>query len=218
MKKRVWTMLAGIILAVVAIVALVPAVLAGPTAHQVGMMSQAVAMGAMPQMQAMQPMQGMGRMMADQQGGAFSLPAIAAEVMGMELADLLAELQAGKSIADVAAERGANVNAIIEAFVASRAERLDAAVAAGRLTREEADARLATMRANVTARINTPGRQMMRGGRGPGNGNPNPTPGTCRNDQDGDGVCDGPGAGGGPGGCDGTGRGPGAGGRGGNRP
>lgn len=49
--------------------------------------------------------------------------AVAAEVLGMTEAELRAELEAGKSIADVAAAEGVDVQTVIDALVARFAER-----------------------------------------------------------------------------------------------
>jgi hypothetical protein len=107
-----------------------------------------------------------------------SLVAVAAETLGMSQTDLVAELRGGKTIAQVATEKNVAPDAIADAFVATRAARLEAAVAAGRLTPAEAEARLVTMRTTVAARLNAPWSPQ---GNGPGSGFV---------DQDGDGVCD----------------------------
>ena len=65
--------------------------------------------------------------------------AVAAEVLGMSEEDLLAELQDGKSIADVAAEQGVDPQTIADAYVAQVAENLAQAVADEKITQEQAD-------------------------------------------------------------------------------
>ena len=107
-----------------------------------------------------------------------SLVAVAAQQLNMTQADLVAELRSGKTIAQVAADKHVAVDTVADAFVATRAERLQAAVAAGRLTQAQADAQLATIKASVTARLSAPWSPR-------GNGT-----GTGFVDQDGDGVCD----------------------------
>ncbi len=82
-----------------------------------------------------------------------SLIAIAAETLGLTPQALIAELQAGKTIADVAEEHGVALESLVEAFLAPRAEALQAAVEAGRLTQEQADALLAQMREQVRTRL-----------------------------------------------------------------
>lgn len=129
---------------------------------------------------------GMGRGMM--QGGGFgmmggrwggpenSLLTIAAEKLGLTTTELQAELQAGKTIADVAAEKNVAVSTIVDAVVADRTEQLNELVANGQATQEEADAMLALMKANITRRINETwsgrgfGPGMMDGDMGPGFG------------------------------------------------
>lgn len=135
-------------------------------------------------------------------GPANSLVAVVAEQLGMTQTDLIAELQAGKTMAEVITDRGGDIEAIIDAFVASRQERLETMVENGQITREQADALLAMMRANATERLNSPWSPR---GRGNGQGFV---------DEDGDGVCDYAGQGRGQGAGQGFGRGGGRPGRG----
>jgi hypothetical protein len=93
-----------------------------------------------------------------------SLVAVAAEKLGMTRDELLTELQAGKSIAEVAAEKNVAVDTIVEAVLAPRTERINELVANGQLTQEQADTMLAQMKANVTTQINTQGLPQGRGG------------------------------------------------------
>ncbi len=107
-----------------------------------------------------------------------SLIAVAAEQLDLTTEELIAELQTDKSIADVAAEKGVAVDAIVDAVIDAQAERLAAAVEAGRLTQEQVDNMLEKMRTNVTERVNStwspkghfPGKSLV--------------------DENGDGVCD----------------------------
>lgn len=62
----------------------------------------------------------------------------AAEAMGMTFEALKTELQAGDSIADVAAERGVSIDVVKDAITADAEARLDDAVANGRITQERA--------------------------------------------------------------------------------
>ncbi len=68
-----------------------------------------------------------------------NLISIAADQLGMSLTDLLTELQDGKSIADVAAEKGVDTGAIVDAYLAKLKDNLDEAVAEGRITQKQAD-------------------------------------------------------------------------------
>ncbi len=86
-----------------------------------------------------------------------SLISIAAEKLGLTNDELIAELQAGKTIADVAAEKNVAVDTIVDAVVAAHTERLNEQVANGQLTQEQADAMLVLMKANVTERLNGQG-------------------------------------------------------------
>jgi hypothetical protein len=125
-------------------------------------------------------MMGRGQMGGQMGGSEQSLVGMAAAELGISQQELVAQLGTGGTIADALRAAGKDPAAFIEIFVASRAERLDAAVAAGTLTREDADARLATARSMAAARIAQPFTA-----RGPG----------CQ-DADADGLCDGMGTGG----------------------
>jgi hypothetical protein len=85
--------------------------------------------------------------------GEHSLIAVAAEALGMEQDELLTVLEEGKTIAEVAAEKGVELDVIVDAFIAQHTEHLAAQVEAGRFTQEEADAMLETMRDHVTAHL-----------------------------------------------------------------
>jgi hypothetical protein len=60
----------------------------------------------------------------------------AAEALGMERSELAQELQAGKTIAEVATEKGVNVDTVIDAMVAPVRERITEFVNEGRPDRE----------------------------------------------------------------------------------
>lgn len=98
-----------------------------------------------------------GGMMGGRWGGPEnSLIAIAAEKLGLTQAELMTELQAGKTLAQVASEHNVTLDSIIEAFLAPRVERLNELVANGQLTQEQADTMLATMRANAATHATQP--------------------------------------------------------------
>jgi hypothetical protein len=82
-----------------------------------------------------------------------SLVAVAAQVLGMDQAALVSTLNSGKTIADVAKDKGVALDKIVDAFVAQRAEALKSAVAAGRMTQAQADTQLATVKTDVTAQL-----------------------------------------------------------------
>ena len=127
------------------------------------------------------------------------LIAVAADKLGMTQQALVAQLQ-NNTIAQIAKDQGVGINTIVDAFVTPRAERMHAAVAAGYLTQAQADQMLATMKAQVTARLSQPWTAQ---GYGPGMGY---GPGTGYMDADGDGVCDHAGTGMGAGLMNGRGR------------
>lgn len=120
---------------------------------------------------------GMGRM-GGWGGSQNSLVAVAAKVLGLNQTDLVTTLNSGKTIADVAKEKGIATDKIVDEFITSRAQSLKSAVDAKRITQAQADTMLATMKTNVTAQLSnklTP--------RGPGMG-------MGFVDANNDGVCD----------------------------
>lgn len=120
-----------------------------------------------------------------------SLITVAADKLGMTQADVVAQLSANKTIADLAAEKNVALDVIVDAFLAPRVTQLNAAVAAGTLTQAQADAMLAAMRANITPRLSQPWTARGPGARGQGaRGQGDGTPGGAFVDANGDGVCD----------------------------
>ncbi|MFP5577391.1 MAG: hypothetical protein ACLGIZ_04020 [Acidimicrobiia bacterium] len=78
---------------------------------------------------------------------------VVAEALGMTEDQLRTALEGGKTIAEVAADEGVDVQAVIDALAADARARLDQAVADGDLTREQADERLARIEERVTAMV-----------------------------------------------------------------
>ena len=119
-----------------------------------------------------------------------SLVAIAAQTLGMERTALVAELNAGKTIADVAKSKNVAVSKIVDAIVANRTAALKAAVDAKRITQAQMDAELKAMKEHVTTQISAKwsprGASMGRGMGGRGQGFV---------DANKDGICDHCGAG-----------------------
>jgi len=109
-----------------------------------------------------------------------SLVAVAAKVLGVEQTELVAELNTGKTIAQVAQANGVAVDKIVTAFVQPHVDWLNQAVEDGKITQAQADEYIATMKANITAKLSAPFAP-----RGNGNGL-----GTGFVDANGDGVCD----------------------------
>lgn len=208
MNTRKWMLLAGIGAVLIVAIALVPGVLAqGPTSGYGRGWTPGGAVGRGYNLMANNPggfdyRRGPGNVsgprfgLGSRWGGPDkSMVAVAAEQLGLTRTELIAELQAGKTIAQVAEAQGVALETIVDAFVAPRVERLTELVDRGQLTQEQADAMLATMRAHVSERL-----QAAWSSRGPGCGNVSNFV-----DEDGDGVCDhagtglGPGRGNGPG-------------------
>jgi len=75
---------------------------------------------------------------------------VAAEALGVTEEDLRAAGEAGKTLADVAAEQGAEQDVLVDALVAAAQERLATAVEEGRITQEQADVRSADLEARIT--------------------------------------------------------------------
>ena len=76
------------------------------------------------------------------------------DVLGVSAADLRAALESGQSIADVAAAHDVPVDDVINALVAKVQDRLDTAVANGRLTQDQADTMLADATQHITDFVN----------------------------------------------------------------
>lgn len=74
----------------------------------------------------------------------------ASEALGTTPEELHEALEGGSSVADVAAERGVEVQVVIDALVADVESQLDKAVADGRLTEDEAATRLAEETERIT--------------------------------------------------------------------
>ena len=104
------------------------------------------------------PAYGRGLGMGPGFGGRFggpqnSLVAVAAKELSMDQTALVAELNAGKTIADVAKAKNVATDKIVSAFVASRAQALQAAVTAKQITQAQADATLAAMKAHAQSQL-----------------------------------------------------------------
>jgi hypothetical protein len=109
------------------------------------------------------PGRGRGGLMA---GPENSLITVVADQLGMTVDELLGELQDGKSIVDVAAEQGVELQAIADAFIAQQADWLAEAVEEGRLTQKQADWMLDQMEERILEHLDAP--FSFFGGRGPG--------------------------------------------------
>jgi hypothetical protein len=83
----------------------------------------------------------------------------AASYLGITEAQLRSELDGGKTLAQVAKDHGKSVDGLVEALVAQLKQRLDADVAAGRITKTQEDQFLAEAKQRITDFVN---------GKGPG--------------------------------------------------
>ena len=191
MNSRKWMVLAIVVIALVSVAMLTPAVWAqGPmNSNSPGQGNGPMLDGnSGPGFRMIRPRNGAGPMM--DRGNAWggpenSLVAVVAKAVGLDRAELIAQLQGGKTMAEVAAEHEVSVDTILDAFLAPRVERLTEMVADGRLTQEQADEWLVVMRTNAATHLTTAWSPQ-----GPGQGN-----GLGPVDEDGDGVCDFAGAG-----------------------
>ena len=77
----------------------------------------------------------------------------AASYLGLTEAGLRSQLEGGKTLAQVAKDRGKSVDGLVEALVEAAKKRLDADVAAGRLTRSQADSILDDLKQRITDRV-----------------------------------------------------------------
>lgn len=96
--------------------------------------------------------QGFGRTMM----AGFSLVDVTAEALGLPVDEVLAELNAGLSIADLAAKYEADVQEIVDAALAQHEAALAAAVSAGTLTQEQADLMQEHMAGMIAWRVEQP--------------------------------------------------------------
>jgi uncharacterized protein (DUF433 family) len=92
---------------------------------------------------------------------------VVATALGIDETELRTELQSGKTIAEIAADKNVATDTIVAAVIAAQKEKLDAAVTAGTLTQDQADARLADITTHAQDLLD----QTMTG-RGPGMGGP----------------------------------------------
>ena len=94
----------------------------------------------------------------------------AAKALGMTEAELKTELEAGKSVADVAKAKNIDLDEVIAKLTAAFKAHLDEEVASGKHTQAEADAKLAEFKTRVTEMVNKAGLPMRggKGGHGPG--------------------------------------------------
>lgn len=81
---------------------------------------------------------------------------VAAQSLGMSADELQTALKGGQTLAQVAADKGVNVQVVVDALVASATNHINEEVASGELTQAEADEKLANVTERVTERVNNP--------------------------------------------------------------
>jgi hypothetical protein len=111
------------------------------------------------------------------------LMTVAAEKLGMTESELMTELQSGKSIADVAKEKGVDTQAISDAYLEQLKADLDAQVADGSLTQEQADARLEQKTEALPDRLTGTWNDLGRPGHGGHGGRPDAAPDLTGEDE-----------------------------------
>lgn len=93
-----------------------------------------------------------------------SLLGVAAEKLNITQQELQDELQDGKSIADVASEKGVELQGIADAYLAQLEESLNQAVEDGRITQNHADLMLTRAQENVMDQLENTWENCMPGG------------------------------------------------------
>jgi DNA-binding ferritin-like protein (Dps family) len=92
-----------------------------------------------------------------------------ADVLGISVEDLQAAKEEGQTLAEIA---GDDVDALVDFFVEQKTEKINEKVAAGELTQEEADEKIAGLEERIESRIENGGGFGRRGHDGPRNGGP----------------------------------------------
>ncbi len=92
----------------------------------------------------------------------------AADYLGLSRADLLSQLRSGKTLADVARDRGKSVDGLVTALVNAVETQLDARVADGSLTKEQEQAIESNLKDRITKLVNGERGALPGPGRGPG--------------------------------------------------
>lgn len=103
-----------------------------------------------------------------------------ADTLGLSVEDLTEALRSGETLADIATANGVAVDTVIDQLVADAQAKIDAKVADGSITAEEAAEKSAQLEERITTKVNEghSGRDGRRGHRngGPARGNTDVTP------------------------------------------
>ncbi len=87
----------------------------------------------------------------------------AATYLGVTEVQLRADLESGKTLAQVAKDRGKSVDGLIQAMTKAEQQELDAAVAAGRLTKDQEQSMLSDLKQRITDFVNGTAPRSFRG-------------------------------------------------------
>ena len=87
--------------------------------------------------------------------GFFGDLSAAAGYLGLTEAQLRSQLESGKSLAQVATAQGKSVSGLVDALVNAAKQRLDSAVATGRLTQAQENEMLSGLRDRITNLVNS---------------------------------------------------------------
>jgi hypothetical protein len=98
--------------------------------------------------------------------GPFGDLATAAQYLGLTTAQLDTKLDSGKTLAQVAKEQDKSVDGLIQALTDAAKKKLDAGVAAGRLTKSQEESILSDLKQRITDRVNGKAPQFHDFGRG----------------------------------------------------
>jgi hypothetical protein len=88
-------------------------------------------------------------------GGAEALVSATASVTGLTTQEVITQVQAGKSLAQIAQDKGKTADDVIAAARAALVTKLAAAVTAGQITQAQSDAKLAAFDANAATLVNS---------------------------------------------------------------
>ncbi len=84
--------------------------------------------------------------------GMYGLTTVA-DLLDTTVADITAELQKGRTLVQIAADKGVSKEQLVDALLAPHVQHLDALVAAGRLTNEQKQLMLDNMKARISAAV-----------------------------------------------------------------
>jgi hypothetical protein len=91
---------------------------------------------------------------------------VLAKLTGLKIDDIVAQRQAGKSLADIAKSKDVTVDKLADEVIAARKAALDVRVKQGVITQEQEDAILKAMRERMTQRFESNAAGNCGGGRG----------------------------------------------------